>query len=471
MSTQTFVSAMMLDAFRDRCSRSDHLSKGLRSTTITYQPLRVRPEQCEKHTALRARRFKKTAKEWSNTVKPRTRDEFTSFENNQYNSETIAAQADGWRSPITGEFPPPISLGVTYARDENYQTLAGRAYLRDQGSTGFEQVESVVSQLEQGIDATLFSSGMAAASAVFACLPVGSRVVVAEQMYFGLTLWLREFGRLRALDVVEVDASNVDMVRTAVEAAPTALLWIETPANPTWLVTDIAACAQIARDAGALLAVDNTVPTPFHTRPLALGAHIVMHSGTKYLNGHGDVIAGFLVRGVADEATTTDLDELWATIGRHRRLSGAVLGPFETYLLTRGIRTLAPRMRHVSATAQIVAEHFTQHPLIRRVSYPGLESDPGHVVASKQMTNGYSGMLSLHVNGSLEQSLAVANGCRLFIRATSLGGPDSLIEHRYTFEGPGSAAPLDMLRLSIGLEEPDDLIADLERSLDYAATL
>lgn len=404
-------------------------------------------------------------------MKAQTRDMFTPLDSDTYDPATVAAQADGWRSPTTGEFPPPISVGVTYARDTNYNTLAGRAYMRDQGSTGHEQAEAVITRLERGQDATLFSSGMAAASAVFASLPSGSRVVVAERLYFGVTLWLREFGRLRGLEVVEVDASNTTAIRAAVEASTTALLWIETPANPTWLITDITACAEIARDAGALLAVDNTVPTPFHTLPLTLGAHIVMHSGTKYLNGHGDVVAGFLVRGSSEDRSNVSLDSLWEMIQRHRRLSGAVLGPFETYLLTRGMRTLAPRMRQISATAQTVAEHFERHPLIRNVSYPGLESDPGHAIAAKQMSGGYSGMLSLYVDGSLERSLAAANACRLFLRATSLGGPDSLIEHRYTFEGPGSMAPPDMLRISIGLEEPADLIADLEQALDFAATV
>ncbi|MFC0861844.1 trans-sulfuration enzyme family protein [Sphaerimonospora cavernae] len=385
--------------------------------------------------------------------------------------ETRIAQGDGWRCPTTGAIPPPISLGVTFARDGDYEAPAGLAYLRDQGSPGYEQAENMLTGLEGGAASLIFSSGMAAATAVFQALPVPSRVVVSQTMYFGLTKWLAEFGSGRGLEVVRVPSNDLDAVSAAVAAAPTALLWIETPANPTWTVTDVASCAEIAHQAGALLAVDNTVPTPVHTRPFDLGADLVMHSATKYLNGHTDVVGGFLSVSVAQapEKRAREREELWERLRLHRRLTGPLLGPFETYLLVRGMRTLFPRMRQISATAMRLAEHFAEHPLISRVAYPGLPGDPGHEVAARQMTGGFSGMLSLHVAGHWQRSLQVAKYCELFIRATSLGGVESLIEHRYTFEGPGSTSPKDMVRLSIGLEHPDDLIADLEQALERAS--
>ncbi|KAA2252715.1 PLP-dependent transferase [Solihabitans fulvus] len=378
-----------------------------------------------------------------------------------YRRETVAAQADGWRCAVTGAVPPPITIGATYARTGDYALPAGMAYLRDQGSPLVEQAESVLHRLEGGTDALLFSSGMAAATAVFATLPAGSRVVVPETMYFGLTRWLREFGPQLGLVVAAAPTGDLDAVRAAVRAAPTALVWVESPCNPTWVVTDVAACAEIAHEAGALLGVDNTVPTPVHTQPFELGADLIMHSATKYLNGHTDVVGGFL-------ATSTE-NEHWARLRLHRQLGGAVPGQLETYLLVRGMKTLFPRMRQISASAQRIAEHFVEHPVIRRVAYPGLPGDPGHAVAARQMRDGFSGMLSLHVDGPGDLALRVARNCELFLAATSLGGVESLIEHRHTFEGPGSTAPPDMLRLSIGLEDPDDLIADLEQALKRAA--
>ncbi|MEU2790037.1 PLP-dependent aspartate aminotransferase family protein [Streptomyces sp. NPDC007100] len=400
------------------------------------------------------------------------RDTFTPWRQ-EYRPATRAAQGDGWRSPATGSVPPPIELGATFARDGQYRSPAGLAYLRDQGTPGYEQVEQVLAGLEGGRDALVFSSGMAAATAVFQVLPAGARVVVPRTMYFGLTKWLAEFGGPRSLDVVSVPMDDLDAVAAAVAAAPTALLWAESPANPTWLVTDLAACAGIARRAGALFAVDNTVPTPVHTRPFELGADLIMHSGTKYLNGHTDVVAGFLALAPRSEggdgAAAETREELWERLRLHRRLTGPILGPLETYLLMRGIRTLFPRMRQISATAQALAEHFADHPLVSRVAYPGLPTDPGHQAAARQMRGGFSGMLSLHVAGDWQRSLRTAENCELLIRATSLGGVESLVEHRYTFEGPDSTSPKDMIRLSIGLEDPADLVADLEQALERAA--
>jgi len=376
-------------------------------------------------------------------------------------SATVLAQGNGRCSPQTGEYPPPISVGVTYARDSGYALRDGKAYTRDQGSAGLEHVERLLALVERGTDALVLSSGLAASTAVFQALAPGSRVIVQEVQYFGLTKWLREFGADQGLRVVTVPNGNLDSMRAAVTAEPTALVWIETPANPTWVVTDVAAVAEIADGAGAVLAVDNTVPTPIHTNPLALGAHLVMHSCTKYLNGHDDVMAGALI-------TDGSKPELWRRLMLQRQLAGQVLGGLDAYLLLRGMKTLSARMRVISPSALAIAEHFDDHPDIERVAYPGLAGDAGHKIAAAQMTGGYSGMLALLVRGGLRVSLDVARQTELFIPATSLGGTASLIEHRYTFEGAGSRTPENLLRLSIGLEDPGDLIADIEGAIARA---
>ena len=230
----------------------------------------------------------------------------------------------------------------------------------------------------------------------------------------------------------------------AVRPGETRLIWIETPCNPMWDIADIAASAAIAHDAGALLAVDSTVATPLLTRPLDLGADIVMHAATKYLNGHSDVLAGALV-------TARD-DDFWQAISEYRHIAGAVLGPFEAWLLLRGMRTLHLRVAACSASALTIAEHFHGHPKISRVLYPGLPGHPDHDVAARQMKGGFGGMLSLRVKGGAEEALRLSGACRLFKRATSLGGVESLIEHRAGIEPPDSPVPPDLLRLSVGID-------------------
>jgi cystathionine gamma-synthase len=234
-------------------------------------------------------------------------------------------------------------------------------------------------------------------------------------------------------------------------------LWIETPANPLWSITDIAGAAEIAHQAGALLAVDSTAATPVLTRPLALGADIVMHSATKYLNGHSDVIAGSLT--VARE------DEFWQRLLTARSGGGAILGSLEAYLLLRGMRTLHVRVERACHSAQRIAERFAGHPNVEAVLYPGLPTHPGHAIAARQMVGGFGGMLSIRVKGGAAAAIAAAARVELWKRATSLGGVESLVEHRASIEGAGSPVPPDLLRLSVGIEHPDDLIADLEAAL------
>jgi cystathionine gamma-synthase len=263
------------------------------------------------------------------------------------------------------------------------------------------------------------------------------------------------------LKVELVDTTDLSQLRMAVRPGATKLVWVETPANPLWSVTNIAAAAEVAHAAGAVLAVDSTAATPMLTRPLEHGADIVMHSATKYLSGHSDVVAGALA--------TARSDELWERIGRNRTTLGQILGPLEAYLLIRGMRTLPLRVEAASASALRLSERLSSHPAVAEVLYPGLPDDPGHALAQRQMTGGFGGMLSIRVRGGEAAAVATAAHVELWKRATSLGGVESLIEHRASIEGAGSPCPPDLLRLSVGIEDASDLFDDLDHALQAAS--
>jgi cystathionine gamma-synthase len=369
---------------------------------------------------------------------------------------TIAAQALGWTDASTGAVVLPIHPSTTFLRDPDNQYRRARSYGRADNPT-YDQPQALLTALEGGAASLLFSSGMAAAAAVFQSLPRDAHVVAPRVMYWGLRSWLRNFAQHWGIDVEFVDATSLDALRRAVRADRTRLLWIETPANPLWSVTDIAAAAEIAHAAGALLVVDSTAATPVLTRPLALGADLVMHSATKYLNGHSDVIAGTL--------TTAREDGLWSRLCAARSSGGAILGGFEAYLLLRGMRTLFPRVERACRSAQEIAAALSKHPQVLEVLYPGLARHPGHAVAARQMTGGFGGMLSVRIRGGAEAAIAAAARVEVWKRATSLGGVESLIEHRASVEGADSPAPPDLLRLSVGIEDPQDLIADLDAAI------
>jgi cystathionine gamma-synthase len=376
--------------------------------------------------------------------------------------ETLAAQALGWVDPTTKEIVGQIHTSTTYIRDADNQYRNGRVYARDHNPT-FEQAESVLNALEGGGQTLLFASGMAAATAVFQALSPGDHVIAPKVMYWALRNWLKTFAVRWGLSVDFVDMDSLDAVRAAIRPGKTKLVWIETPANPTWIVTDIAGVASIAHEAGAMLAVDSTCATPVLTRPIEFGADIVMHAATKYLNGHSDVVAGTLT---CSPALATA--EMWTRVRAVRGQIGGIAGPFEAWLLTRGMRTLFPRVRTACANAQRVAEHFAAHAGVVEVLYPGLPGFAGHAVAARQMQGGFGGMLSIRIKGGEAAAIAVAANTQLWKRATSLGGVESLIEHRSSVEGEGSPAPVDMLRLSAGIESADDLIADLEQAIASA---
>jgi len=284
-----------------------------------------------------------------------------------------------------------------------------------------------------------------------------AHVVAPNVMYWGLRKWLLEDAPGLGIEAIFVDANDAAAIRAAVRPGRTSLLWVETPANPLWTITDIEEAARIAHDAGALLAVDATVPTPVLMNPIALGADIVMHSGTKYLNGHSDVVAGVLVFAAKGGN--------FERAARARSMLGAILGPFEAALLLRGLRTLHVRVRHQCASALVIARHFARYPRVEAVLYPGLETHPGHAIAARQMRGGFGGMLSVRVKGGESAAIATAANVKLWKRATSLGGIESLVEHRASIEGPGTPCPPDLLRLSVGLESTDDLIGDLEQAI------
>ncbi len=371
--------------------------------------------------------------------------------------ETLAAQALGGIDRETRALVPPLHPSTTFERDADGGYSSGRGYTRPH-NPGYDEPEALLTELEGGAESLLFASGMAAATAVFQALLPGDHVVAPRVMYWALRKWLVDFALPWGLQVEFVDCADDAALQAAMRPGQTRLVWIETPANPTWAITDIARAAEIAHAAGARLAVDSTVATPVLCRPLEWGADLVVHSASKALNGHSDVLAGALV-GARQDA-------FWQRLRAWRRDGGAVLGPFEAWLLLRGMRTLFPRVRQCSASALAVARHFAGHPALAAVLYPGLAEHPGHAAAARQMQGGFGSMLSLRLGGGEAAAWEMAARVQVFKRATSLGGVESLIEHRASIEGPATPVPADLLRLSIGLEDPGDLIADLEQALE-----
>jgi cystathionine gamma-synthase len=374
------------------------------------------------------------------------------------NPATFLAQLGHYVDPATGGLVPPVQPSTTFARDRGYALInPAHTYGRDD-NPGYLRVEAVMCALEAGAEALVFPSGMAAIAALFRTLGRGEAVVVQRPIYYGTLAWLAKFCARREIALHHFEGGDPAGLKRAVHASRPALVWIETPSNPMLDVVDIARAAELAHAAGALLAVDSTAATPILTRPLALGADLVMHSATKYLNGHSDLLAGVLV--------TKQVDDRWAAIRADRHDAGALLGPFEAWLLLRGLRTLALRVRQASENALAVARFLEGHPKIERVLYPGLPSHAQHALAQRQMDGGCGGLLSFQVRGNADAALAVAGRLRLIARATSLGGTESLIEHRFTIEGAATGVPPNLLRLSVGIEDPDDLIADLAQALD-----
>ena len=369
---------------------------------------------------------------------------------------TVAAQALGGLEPATKGIVPPVHVATTFVRDPDNQYRSGFVYGRPDNAT-VRHVEAVLAALEGAEAALMLGSGMSAATVAILALEPGSHIVAPEVMYWGLRSWLVTEAPRFGYRVTLVDTSDLAAVRGAICPGETRLVWLETPSNPLWSISDIAAIADIAHAAGARLAVDSTVATPVFTRPLSLGADLVMHSATKYLNGHSDVVAGALATARADEA--------WSRIVGMRAALGAILGPFEAWLVLRGMRTLELRVKAQAESATLLATWLGHHREVASVLYPGLPHHPGHDIAARQMAGGFGGMLSIRLEGGESAAIAAAARVELWKRATSLGGVESLIEHRASIEGAGSPCPPDLLRLSVGLEDPEDLFADLDRAL------
>jgi cystathionine gamma-synthase len=368
--------------------------------------------------------------------------------------ETLAIHAGHSPDPATGAITPPIHLSTTFERESDGSYRSGLVYSR-YGNPNSGALEVCLAALEGGAGAACFASGSAATTAVFQSLEPGAHVIVPDDAYFGTTKLLRDLFGPWKLEMSVVNMTDLDSVERALRPT-TRLLWIETPSNPLLQVVDIAALAEIAHSRSAVCVVDNTWASPVLQRPLDLGADVAMHATTKYLGGHSDVLGGALVWR-SDGPFAQRLRTIQAS-------AGAVPSPFECWLTLRGVRTLPWRMRAHSANAFALAGYLTNHERIETVHYPGLPSHPAHAIASRQMS-GYGGMLSLEVRGGREPAMMLASRLRVVTRATSLGGTESLIEHRASVEGPGSRAPESLLRLSVGLEHVDDLIEDFDQAL------
>ncbi|HEX2225004.1 MAG TPA: aminotransferase class I/II-fold pyridoxal phosphate-dependent enzyme [Thermoanaerobaculia bacterium] len=369
--------------------------------------------------------------------------------------ETLVVHAGQGPDDSTGAVAPPLHLSTTYARDAQGVPLSGHTYIRDSNPTQ-AQLEEALAPLEGGEAALVFASGMAAGITLLQTLAPGSHVLFPDDAYYGFRVAAEEMMPNWGLSADFVPMEDPEAVAAAVRPE-TRLVWLESPSNPLLKVADLERLAALARQAGALTVVDNTFATPALQRPLALGADVALHSTTKYFGGHSDVQGGALV--------FARRDGLYEKTLHYRHILGPVGSPFNSWLVLRGIRTLACRMAAHSAGALAVARALAASPAVAEVFYPGLETHPGHGVARRQMAGGFGGMLSLRVRGGREAALRAVGRARLFVRATSLGGVESLIEHRATSEGPASRTPQDLIRLSIGLEHPDDLIADLDQAL------
>lgn len=368
--------------------------------------------------------------------------------------ETLAVHAGHQIDPGTGAVTLPIHLSTTFAREPDGSYPRGYSYSRT-NNPNREALEKCLAVLEGGAAAAAFSSGSAATMSLFQALSPGDHVIAPNDVYHGTARLLREVFAPWGLQTSFVDMTDPAQVRQAVRAN-TKLIWVETPSNPVLKITDVARVSEIARKAGALCACDNTWATPVLQRPFEHGADLCIHATTKYLGGHGDVLGGALI------ARTED--GLFQRIRKLQATGGAVPSPFECWLVLRGIATLPYRMRGQSENALTVATFLGQHPGVEAIHYPGLKGHPGHEIAARQMLR-FGGMLSLQVRGGKERALGVAAKAKVFTRATSLGGAESLIEHRASIEGPETRTPDNLLRLSIGLEHPDDLIEDLAQAL------
>ncbi|MEE9387677.1 MAG: PLP-dependent transferase [Paracoccaceae bacterium] len=369
---------------------------------------------------------------------------------------TVAAQAGGAVDPSSGGVVPSIQPSTTFVRDRDYELQNGSySYARYHNDTT-AIAEGVLAELEGAAAALVFPSGMAAIAAVFRTIPTGGAAIIQSGIYHGTSTWVRDFCARRDVSLHEVDASDAAALDRLCRAHRADIVLVETPSNPWLKVVDIRSASRAAKQAGAILLVDSTAATPILSQPLALGADIVMHSSTKAINGHSDVLSGVLA--------TAAVNPMWQAIEAERNGAGTVIGPFEAWLLVRGMRTLPLRVERMCQNAMQIAEFLHEHPGVEDVFYPGLPGFAGHDLAALQMQGGFGYLMSFLVKGDAADALRVAGRLNLFHRATSLGGVESLIEHRHTIE-PDSGIPVNLLRISVGIEDAQDLIDDLGQAL------
>ncbi|MBN9670279.1 trans-sulfuration enzyme family protein [Roseibium aggregatum] len=372
--------------------------------------------------------------------------------------DSLLAHGGGGFDPATGAVVPPIQTATTFVRDETYApVLPGQIYSRDSNQL-YKQTEKLIAALELGADSRLFASGMAAVAAVARIVKPGGTLLAQSGIYWGTTHFLRKHCAHNDIALVEADASDLQALSDEMSVTRPDLVWLEVPSNPFLKVADIGKIAELCKTTGSLLAVDATAATPLVLKPLTLGADFSMHSATKALNGHSDLLGGVVT---ASDAAS----EAWSFVCEERLAGGAVLGSFETWLLLRGLRTLALRVERMNRNAMALADYLEAHPKIDSVLYPGLANHPQHALAKEQMTGGYGSLMSVLVKGGKDEALKVAGSLDVFQRATSLGGTESLVEHRFTIEGEGSGIPENLLRLSTGIEHIGDLTADFDQAL------
>lgn len=368
--------------------------------------------------------------------------------------ETLAVHAGGEADKQTGALAPPIHMATTFRHAPDGERVAGYEYLRE-GNPTQDRLQAMLAALEGGEAALAMASGMAAMTVLLESLPAGSQLLIPDDCYTGMRILCQEFLPQKNITAVAVDMSDLPAVSAAV-SAQTRMIWTETPSNPLLKIADIAGLAKIATAAGVLLACDNTFATPILQRPLQLGADLVMHSTTKYFGGHSDAMGGAVV--------FKRRDAFYDAVAHRRHITGGIISPFTAWLTLRGARSLPARMAWHCVNARSIAEFLATHPAIEAVHYPGLGTHPNHAIAARQMSD-FGGMLSFRLKGGREAALRVAGRLQLITNATSLGGCETLIEHRASVEGANPVSPQDLLRMSVGLENSEDLIADLRQAL------
>lgn len=371
--------------------------------------------------------------------------------------ETKAIHAGRQVDPVTGAVTTPIHLSTTYERSADGSYRDGFMYSRGDNPNR-RSLEECLTALEEGHDCVTFSSGMAAITSIIEVLPDDKpqRIVLPDDMYFGVLTLLNDTGISSKFDIVSTDMTDLSALREIVQSEPTGLIWIETPSNPQIKIVDIAEVVKIAKEAGAVTVVDNTTATPVLQNPLVLGADFALHSVTKYIGGHSDLLLGAVV--------AKEDSKMLQTLRIHQQAKGAVPSSFDCWLALRGVQSLSARVAVHSTNAKIVAEFLSQHEKVEAVNYPGLPDHPGHGIATRQMSD-FGGLMSFQVKGSDADAVKIANTVSIFTQATSLGGTHSYIEHRASVEKELTKAPGNLLRLSIGLENVQDLVEDLEQAL------